>query len=1316
MTRDAPSDRRDPGGGTDLSALRRSLADLRLIDSRRLGRRLERVGRIGDPDRRERALADVLAGVADATAVAAARRLAVPTLVFPEALPVSARRDEIAAAIRDHQVVVLAGETGSGKTTQLPKICLGLGRGVRGMIGHTQPRRIAARAVAERIAAECGVPLGGAVGYQVRFTDRVDDTTLVKVMTDGILLAEIESDRELLRYDTVIVDEAHERSLNIDFLIGYLHRLLPRRPDLKVIITSATIDPHRFADHFGGAPVVEVSGRTYPVEIRYRPLVEPPAPDEDDDDEPAAPRDRTQAIVDALAELDGPGDTLVFLSGEREIRDTADALTGTLAAGAEIVPLYARLSAEEQHRVFAPHRGRRIVLATNVAETSLTVPGIRYVVDPGTARISRYSHRLKVQRLPIEPVSQASADQRAGRCGRVSDGVCVRLYSREDYDSRPRFTDPEVRRTSLASVILRMAALGLGDVADFPFLDPPDRRQVSAGVALLEELGALVPGGDGPPRLTPVGRRLASLPVDPRLGRMLVAADAEGCLTEALVIVSGLSVQDPRERPVDRQEAADRSHRRFADPTSDFLAYWNLWRYLREQQRELSGNAFRRRCREEFLHYLRVREWQDLHGQLRSACRDVGLTRNDAPAGADQVHRALLGGLLSHVGLRQEDRGDYLGARGARFALWPGSSLARRKPDVVVVGELVETSRLWGRVVARIEPEWAEQVAGPLAKRSYSEPRWDPERGESIADERVTLFGVPLVAGRRVSLARTDPELARGLFVRHALVEGDWRSSHAFIRRNAERRREAEEVERRSRRRGIGADDEALFTFFDERVPADVVSARHFDRWWKRMSKQDPDLLTFPPGLLTGGAEASGDDYPDRWPGDDLQLRLRYQFEPGEDADGVTVRIPLPVLNRVRSDPFEWQVPGLREELVTGLIRSLPKAIRRSFVPAPTFALAALERMTPYRGPVREALAEVLTGMGGPVVTARDFQEARLPTHLRMTFRVDDERGRRLGESTDLTALQHRLGERLRRTVSEAVGAERSGWHRDGLTTWDLDVLPPVVTESVGGREVRGYPALVDAGGSVSVRVLGTPEEAERATAAGVRRLLLLAWPSPVKAVLGGLDNRTRLALGWSPYPTVPALLDDCVKAAVDSIVADLGGVPRDRPGFEAVRDAGAPRLRPLVGSVVAAVAAVCATAHDVRERAGALPPALIDVRDDVLAVLDDLVFDGFVPSTGAARLPDVDRYVRALQRRLESLPDRLGRDRALMGDVQRLEADAANWIEGLPAAQQEAAAVVDVWWSLQELRVSLFAQTLGTPRPVSEKRIRNAMAAVGRG
>jgi ATP-dependent helicase HrpA len=1228
----------------------------------------------------------------------------VPTISYPPELPVSQRRAEIAEAIRDHQVVVVAGETGSGKTTQLPKICLELGRGERGMIGHTQPRRLAARTVAERIAAELRTPLGQTVGYQVRFTDRVGRDTRVKLMTDGILLAELARDRTLRRYDTIIIDEAHERSLNVDFLLGYLARLLHRRPDLKLIITSATIDPERFSRHFGGAPVVEVSGRTYPVEVRYRPLAEDP-----DDD-----RDQTQGILDAVDELcrEGPGDILVFLSGEREIRDTADALRRhsfpRSPGGVEVLPLYARLAAAEQHRVFQAHAGRRVVLATNVAETSLTVPGIRYVVDPGTARISRYSHRAKVQRLPIEPISQASANQRKGRCGRTADGICIRLYAEDDFAARPEFTEPEILRTNLASVILQMTALRLGDVAAFPFIDPPDRRSVKAGVDLLAELGALDGG-----RLTSTGRQLAQVPADPRLARMLLEAGRRGCAREVLVIVAALSIQDPRERPSDKQEAAAAQHRRLADPGSDFLSWLNLWRYLHERQAELSSNQFRRLCRAEFLNYLRVREWQDLHGQLRAVVRDLGikLNRAEAEPDADRIHTALLAGLLSHIGLKQGDTRDYLGARGTRFAIFPGSALARKPPQWVMAAELVETSRLWAREVARIQPEWAEELAAHLVKRTYAEPHWSRSRGAVLATERVTLFGVPIVAQRQVNYGPIDPPLARELFLRHALVEGDWETSHEFFARNRRLLAEVEELEHRARRRDILVDDHTLFDFYDQRIPDEVVSARHFDAWWKRARQDQPDLLDFERSMLIGDAAGAADAaaYPDTWEQDGHRLRLTYQFEPGSDADGVTVHVPLAVLNQIGPDGFDWQVPGLRQELVTELIRSLPKAVRRSFIPAPDWAAATLERIGPADGPLLEVLARELARAGRVEVAPDDFDLAKVPAHLRMTFRVVDRRGRGpaqvVGEGKDLDELKRRLAPRMR----AALAAAAPGLERDRVRGWDLGTLPRVVEERRGGRVVKGYPALVEEPGGVAVRLLESEAEQAAAMWAGTRRLLLEAVPSPVRFVLGRQTNQAKLTLSRYRHGSATDLFADCLAAAAGDLIAANGGPAWDEAGFKPLLDAVREELPAAALEVVSAVERALAVAGQVEARLAELTnPAFAPATADVRAQLDDLVYPGWVTATGRRRLGDVRRYVRAMLQRLERLPGDLARDAERSESVARA---TVAWHRALDrAAGRPDPALAEVRWMLEELRVSYFAQSLGTPYPVSEKRVLRAI------
>ena len=1088
------------------------------------------------------------------------RAASLPSITYPAQLPVSARQEEIAAAILANQVVIVAGETGSGKTTQIPKICLDLGRGINAMIGHTQPRRIAARSVAERIAQELGTKVSkeSIVGYQVRFTDEVSEHTLIKLMTDGILLAEIQNDPLLRRYDTLIIDEAHERSLNIDFILGYLARLLPQRPDLKVIITSATIDSERFAAHFGvegrPAPIIEVSGRTYPVEIRYRPLdgVDPdPATSQTNSASASAstdePRDQVTGILDAVDELMalGPGDILVFLAGERDIRDTEAALidhlgpryaanesSARLPGSVEVIPLYSRLSAAAQHRVFEKHRLRRIVLATNVAETSLTVPSIRYVIDPGVARISRYSNKTKVQRLPIEPISQASANQRSGRCGRVADGVAIRLYSQTDYEGREPYTEPEILRTSLASVILQMAALRLGNVADFPFIDPPDRRAIADGVALLTEIGAISANSKSmhEPRLTAIGHQLARLPIDPRLGRMLLEANKRGCASEVMVIVSALSIQDVRERPLDAQEAADAMHRRLADPTSDFLTYLNFWRYLRTQSRDLSGSAFRRMCRHEYLHYLRIREWRDVYNQLAQLARPLGINAQnielptrasiraasdrlvpgshaagmanadvadavvalgqsaDTPD-ADAIHQSLLVGLLSNLGNYDERRREYAGARATHFTIWPGSGLRRKQYDWVMAAELVETSRLFARTVARIQPQWVEQAAKHLVKVTYGEPYWSTKKGAAMVHQRVLLYGLTLVADRPVTLASvgTDAarQAAREMFIRSGLVEGGWHARHAFVERNRELLEDTAEVERRQRTHGILADDQALFDFYDERLPEKITSAAAFDNWWKHQRQDTPKLLDFTRELLLPEGD-NLDGYPDTWHQGDLTLALTYVFEPGRLDDGVSVQVPIEVLTRLRPEGFDWLVPGMRPQLCVATIRALPKRVRRQLVPAPDTGTRIWELIcqlypqaageasdgaaaasqpggvgsnpgsaasgtgassTPGGGadgaaasqpggvgsnpsgvepiPVsfQQAFTQAAQQLRQVEITDEDWDQAQenLPEHLRMGFSVLDARGNKLGRGRNLIVLQQQLAKQSEAAVRSAV-------------------------------------------------------------------------------------------------------------------------------------------------------------------------------------------------------------------------------------------------------------------------------------------------------
>ena len=1308
-------------------------------------------------------------------------------ITFPEELPVSQMREEISEAIRTHQVVIVAGETGSGKTTQLPKIALALGRE---RIAHTQPRRIAARTIAERVAEELGSELGGLVGYQVRFTDQVSAETRVRLMTDGILLNAIHRDRELSAYDTIIIDEAHERSLNIDFLLGYLQTLLPRRPDLKVIITSATIDPESFAKHFADAktgepaPVIEVSGRTYPVEVRYRPLIEQI---EKSDAKIGAPkvttieRDLFEGIGDAVDELakEAPGDVLVFLSGEAEIRDATDALQGRLRSSArsartEILPLYGRLSSAEQHRVFERRTGgaRRIVLATNVAETSLTVPGIRYVIDAGTARISRYSARSKVQRLPIEAVSQASANQRSGRSGRTSPGIAIRLYSEEDFASRPEFTEPEIRRTGLASVILQMLALGLGDIARFPFLTPPDQRGIADGLGLLAELGAVEAapakgrnrgrggqrGGErgASHRITRIGRELSRLPIEPRFARMVVEARAHDVVPEVLAIVAGLTVQDVRERPQAERGRADELHGRFSDPQGDLATLLNLWNYLQEQQRELSSSAFRRLCKAEYLNFLRVREWMDLYRQLAriaKAPRD-GADRGATGGSGEATHRSVLAGLLSQLGVRddRQDRAapargrsaagatrrkpaqEYLGSRGARFVLYPGSVLAKKPPEVVMSVELVETSRLFARSNAVVDPAWAEELAGPLAKRQISEPRWEKNQGAAVAYERVTLYGVPIVDRRRVQLARYDQEHARELFIRHALVDGEWDSPQAFDRANRQLRRELEQLEERTRRRDIVGDDEAIFEFYDARIPADVVSTRSFEGWWKQKRATDPQFLHLRREDLVEDDADSVDEqeFPRQWSHGDQTLRLKYRFDPTAEDDGVTVNVPLPLLPRLDGSDFEKLVPGLRHELVTALIKTLPKAIRKHVVPAADWARTLLATVGPQLdapvapGSTPPALTQLLATeirrrTSVPVAPA-DFDPDRLPAHLTPTFRVVDGRGRTVGTGKNLAELQTAHRERATEGVAKVAAAAlpKSDLERTGATSWTFGDLPQHVDStyakgrgSAGAGVVRAYPAILDRRTAVDLVLVADQGEQERISRRGIRRLLVLSSPSPASYVRDHLSNQEKLLLGAGPYRTLDQAIADVSLAVADRVIrrhAADGLIWREAE-FEALADDYA---RSLIDEIYGAISLTARVLDGARLARKAIDSAksmqVLGQVADAARQVDGLVFEGFVSRTGLAQLERVPVYLEAVQMRMRALTEQPGRDRAWQNEIDRAAAlyTEAGGVVPLPVDAPKR--LVRARWLIEELRVSLFAQQLRTAEPVSLQRIQKAL------
>ncbi|HIF9500405.1 TPA: ATP-dependent RNA helicase HrpA [Photobacterium damselae] len=1284
--------------------LKAAIKDCMMRDQFRLHRRLQGAARIKNDQAKHAVFDEIAADIAKSMSVVELRRTQRPTVTYPELLPVSQKKDDIAEAIKHNQVVIVAGETGSGKTTQLPKICLELGRGVKGMIGHTQPRRLAARSVASRIAEELECEMGSYVGYKVRFNDQVSDRSQIKLMTDGILLAEIQHDRYLNQYDTIIIDEAHERSLNIDFILGYLRELLPKRPDLKVIITSATIDPERFSKHFNNAPIIEVSGRTYPVDVRYRPIVE----DSDDTD-----RDQLEAIFDAVDELcdEGQGDILIFMNGEREIRDTADALEKRKLRDTEIVPLFARLSAGEQNRVFQPHTGRRIVLSTNVAETSLTVPGIKYVIDPGTARISRYSYRTKVQRLPIEPISQASANQRKGRCGRVQEGICIRLYSEEDFLSRPEFTDPEILRTNLASVILQMTAIGLGDIQAFPFVEAPDNRNIQDGVRLLEELGAINANAKDPrKRLTSVGRQLARLPIDPRLARMVLEAPKNNALREVMIIASALSIQDPRERPMEKQQASDEKHRRFYDKESDFMTFVNLWDYVQEQQKALSGNQFRKQCKKDYLNYLRIREWQDIHFQVRQVVRELELRINDTEAGYDAVHMSLLSGLLSHIGMKDQEKNEYQGARNARFNIFPGSGIFKKQPKWVMVAELVETSRLWGRIAAKIQPEWVEPLAQHLLKRSYNEPHWEKKSAAVHAFEKVTLYGIPVVAKRKVNYGRIDPTISREIFIRSALVEGDWDTKHKFFQQNRKLLREVEELEHKSRRRDILIDDEQLFEFYDQRIDLSVVSGRHFDTWWKKASKENPELLNFEREMLfrNDASHVTDLDYPNFWHQGNLKLKLSYQFEPGEDNDGVTVHVPLAILNQVEPDGFDWQIPGLRHELVVALIKSLPKTLRRNFVPAPNYADAFLSRTKVMEAPLLDSMEKELKRITGVTILREDWNLDQIPDHLKITFRAVDHRNRKLRENKDLYELKDSLKEKVQQTLSQVADDDIE---QEGLKTWSFGTLPERYQQKRGGFEVRAYPAIVDNNDSVGIKLFETEEEQHRAMQQGQRRLILLNIPSPIKYLHDNLPNKSKLGLYFNPYGRVLDLIDDCIACGIDKLIEQKGGIVWQPEAFEALKDYVRAELGDTVVEIAKQVEEILTTAFNINKRLkGRVDLTMAFALSDIKAQLEGLIFKGFATECGWKRLPDILRYMRAIERRLEKLPIDPNKDRVHILKVESMVNEYKELLNKIPKGQPIPENVKEIRWMIEELRVSYFAQQLGTPYPISDKRIRNAI------
>jgi ATP-dependent helicase HrpA len=1279
-----------------------------------------------------------------------------PKVSYPEGLPISENAQLIAQTICDNQVVIIAGETGSGKTTQIPKICLALGRGVDGLIGHTQPRRIAARTVANRIAEELNTKLGEQVGYKVRFNDQVSSNSYIKLMTDGILLAEMQKDRLLRQYDTIIIDEAHERSLNIDFILGYLRQILPKRPDLKVIVTSATIDPQRFANHFADktgkpAPVIEVSGRTYPVEMRYRPLNEG-SEQSNSDDKPFSSNDGSyegkdiiSGILDAVDELSelpnssqSQGDILIFLNGEREIRDTALALNKANLRHTQILPLYARLTISEQNRIFKPHTGRNIVLATNVAETSLTVPGIKYVIDPGTARISRYSYRTKVQRLPIEAISQASANQRAGRCGRVSSGVCIRLYSEDDYLNRPEFTDPEILRTNLATVILQMLALDLGEIGNFPFVEPPDNRNINDGVKLLEELAAVdntVNSNNNHTQLTKSGRLLSKFAIDPRLAKMVLTAIDLGCIEQALIIVSALSIQDPRERPHEKQQAADEKHNRFKDKQSDFISLLNLWQYVNEQQKNLSQNHFRKLCQREYLSYVRLREWQDIFSQLKLTLKEQKITltsvdyqfsvaevANDnnqkkqddnIPSSLISVHQALLSGLLSHLGQQDENR-EFKGARGSKFFVFPGSALSKKPPKWLMSAELVETSRLFARMNARIDPLWIEPLAEHLLKRSYSEPHWEKKQGAVMAFEQVSLYGLSIVTKRKINFNKIEPNTCRELFIREALVNGDCSIKEKFLTQNQELVASIEALEQKARRKDFLIDEQQLVDFYTDKLPETVICQRSFLAWWKKVKQQDGKLLSFTKEFLLNESsnEISIKEYPDTWHQGNLTLPLTYHFSPGDIDDGISVIIPISMLNQCQDEGFDWLIPALRYDLVIALIKALPKTLRRNFVPAPNYAEACLANMSLVQGNIVDALAKQLLRMTGVRLPEDAWDSVDLPLHLTMNFQIVNEKGHLLKQGRDLNLLKSELQGKVKASIKQVA---EKGIEKSKLSQWDFGDLAPSYEKKVANISIKAFPALVDHNTSVAIELFELQEHAEQAMLAGISRLILLNIPSPLKYLQEKLPNKAKLGLYFNPFGSIADLLQDCIQAACVYLVKQylqnnkLEHLPRKENDFVKVRDYVRAEISDSVLTAAIKVEQALSLRHDIAKKLkGSVALNVIQSHGDVKQQSESLVFKGFVGASGIEKLDDIIRYLKGILRRLEKLPIDPNQDRLKLIEVNKAVDKYENVLSNQRKDKPISQDILVTKWMIEELRISLFAQNLGTAQPISLKRIFN--------
>ena len=1326
-----------------------NLSNVLKQDLYRIKARLNGAKKIANSDKQAKVLAAIEKDITASIALRERKINALPTISYPEQLPVSQKQDVIKKAISENQVVIIAGETGSGKTTQIPKMCMELGRGIEGKIGHTQPRRLAARSVATRLCEELSCEMGSSVGFKVRFSDHVKDDTHVKLMTDGVLLAEMQHDRYLNQYDTLIIDEAHERSLNIDFILGYLKELLPRRPDLKVIITSATIDPQSFSKHFSNAPVIEVTGRTYPVEVRYRPVEETSAEYLDEINH-RGDNEQLSAIFSAVDELcrEGRGDILIFMNGEREIRDTADALSKRKLGSTEILPLYARLSAAEQNKIFAPHHDRRVVLATNVAETSLTVPGIKYVIDTGTARISRYSYKSKVQRLPIEPISQASANQRKGRCGRTEEGICIRLYSEDDFTSRPEFTAPEILRTNLASVILQMLALNLGDLEQFPFIEKPDNRFINDGVKLLEELQAIEVNKNRKSndkfRLTDTGKKLSRIPVDPRLARMVLHAATTNCLHELIVIVAALSIQDPRERPADHQQKSDESHKRFKDKDSDFVAYLNLWDYLIKQQQNLSRSQFRKSCKTEFLNYMRIREWQDLVYQIEQSVSELGYkvkakivedNAQDHDAELEDIptikrdyqgiHQALLSGLLSHIGCKEikEDKKKskdkrpgmpaYQGARNSQFYVFPGSHMFKTSAKWLMAAELVETSKLFARYAAKIEPQWVEPLAQHIVSRSYSEPHWDVKQGAVVAFEKQTLFGLVIVPKRKVQFNKIDPVISKDIFIKEALVNNLLGTKLEFLAHNSELIEQIQRQENKVRRRDLLVDEEQLADFYHGKLPNDVNSKTELLKWLKT---NDAKVLfaTKADFMLSGEQSLSIFSYPDIWRQGNLSLPIDYDFEPGQvHLDGISVRIPLALLNQVEYKGFDWHIPAYRHELLVALIKSLPKAIRRNFVPAPNFADALMQRFKDKEDeqeqPLLDAMSSGLFRMTGTRFNKEEFSWDNVAAHLKVNFRIVDDNENIVLQGLDLESLKQELKGQVKQTI-QAVA--KQGIEQQDVKEWDFGDLPESYIRKQGNYEIKAFPALVKIGNKVNVELLDDQQQAELKHNQGVTELVIKSLPSPIKFLQQKLPNKSKLVMYFNPFGKVDELINDCIRAVIMHHIGQ--DTPRTPADFERVKEALRGNLNELVLEVALKVEKILSVGHKVSKQIkGKVSLDMLQAQAYIGAHLDSLIFKGFISEAGVAKLDDLLRYVKALEKRLEKIKVDANKDRMNQLELDKLYDAYDKLMDKLTKDQPVPNDVRAVYWMLEELKVSMFAQTLGTPYPVSAKRIKQAIAAI---